>query len=136
MAGAASIEVKGLKELRKSLKGFETDVEWKPALKNAYTDVAEPTAEKMRTASGSTRLGSRGRATIKGKATTTMARVDAFKGIAYGAGYNFGSSGRYPQFPPKASPDHFMYSVIAREGDNIRQSFADAIDKAFAANNL
>lgn len=132
MAGAAQVQLEGMKEFRKAVRGFETDTEWRPALRSAYGSMSTAAATAIQAAAGSTRLGSAGTADITGKATTTAATVVAFKRTPYGAGFNFGSSGRYPQFPAKKKPDHFIYSTLERIRDQLRAGVLEAIDSAFA----
>lgn len=135
MANSAVIQVEGAKEFRKAVKGYETDTAWKPLFKTAYGAIAQSVASAMQSAAGVTRLGSAGTASIVGKATTTNASIKAFQGIPYGPGFNFGSV-RYRQFPPKASPDYFMYAVLERDKEQIRGQVQDALDASFASNGL
>ena len=75
-------------------------------------------------------MGGRAIATIKAKGTTTGASLQAFKGIAYGAGWNFGSSGRFRQFPVKTRPDYSLYSAVEAKRGQINDEFAEAIEYA------
>lgn len=129
------VQIEGAKEFRKAVRGYETDTEWKPLFKNAYVGIAQSTATAIQSAAGVTRLGSAGTADIAGKATMTGASIVAFKNTPYGAGFNFGSV-RYRQFPPKASPDWFLYATIQAKKAEIQAEVLDAIEASFASAGL
>lgn len=134
---AAQIQLDGMKELRKSLKGFETDTAWRPALRNAYSAIATMVEQSAVAASAVSRMGSVARGTIKGKGTVTGATLKGGSaGVPWFAGYNFGSNGRYRQFPVKRSPDYFLYATIERERARIQEETLDAIDRALSAEGL
>lgn len=49
----------------------------------------------------------------------------------YPLGQNFGSAGRYRQFPRQANPDHFAFSAIRGETKSIAGVYGKAADDAF-----
>jgi hypothetical protein len=136
MAAAAVIQVTGLKELRKSLRGFETDANWRPALRNAYTDVAQMTEVAARASAGGSRMGGAARATIIGKGTTTKATLKGGSGgVPWFVGHNFGSR-RFRQFPVKTTPDYHLYATIEKNREQVQSGFLDAIDRELAGEGL
>ena len=135
MAAPAQIQLTGMKELRKSLRGFETDTNWRPALRDAYSSIATQVQAASLASASSSRMGSAARSSIKGKGTTTGATLSGGNGIPYFGGHNFGSI-RYRQFPAKASPDYHMYAVIERESERIRGDVLEKIESALAGEGL
>ena len=130
MAKAAEIQVTGMKEVRKGLKEFSSDNGWRAPLRDAYRGVASLVEGKARSKASSSRMGSQARASIQGKGTTTGASIVAFKGVAWGPGFEFGSSGRYPQFPPKQTGGYHLYPAIDESRDEIVNTFAESVDDA------
>lgn len=128
--GPAAVEVIGMKEVRKSLKAFSSDNGWRAPLRDAYRDVARLVENKSVGKAESSRMGHVARGTIKGKGTTTGASITAYKGIAYGPGHEFGSGGRYPQFPPKRVGGYHLYPAIDESRDEIVETFAESVDSA------
>jgi hypothetical protein len=47
-------------------------------------------------------------------------------------GANFGTSGRWSQFPPKTRPDYYVYRLIEHRKDWITRTWADAVNVALA----
>jgi len=136
MAAAAQIQVTGLKELRKSLRGFESDTDWRPALREAYTTTAKQVEQSALGRAGSSRMGSAARATIKGKGTTTGATLrGGSASVPWFVGFNFGSI-RYRQFPPKGNPDYVLYATMTAERDSIEAEFLGQIDRALSGAQL
>ena len=144
MAKPAEIQVEGMKEVRKALRTFSTDNGWRAPLKDAYGDVARLVEIEAQTrarrgattlAGTSASMGGRAAGSIKGKGTTTGASLQGGKGIAYFAGWNFGSKGAFRQFPAKATPDYAMYAAVADKREQIMNEFAesvgDALDREF-----
>ena len=50
--------------------------------------------------------------------------------VPYPLGQNFGSAGRYRQFPRQASPDHFAFSALKAETKSIAGVYGKAADSA------
>jgi hypothetical protein len=50
--------------------------------------------------------------------------------VPYPLGQNFGSSGRYRQFPRQANPDHFAFSALRAETKSIAGVYGKAADSA------
>ncbi len=139
MAAAPEIQLEGMKELRKALRQFSDDNGWRGPLKEAYAAAASVVedAARSRASAGamtlggtSASMGSKAIASIRGKGTTTGAQLQAFKGIPWGPGWNFGSSGRYRQFPVKATPDYNLYKAVEDKRPQITEEFAEAIEYA------
>lgn len=139
MASQAEIKVDGMRELRKSLRDLSDDNGWRAPLKEAYGTVGklvegEAQSRARRgavTLSGtSASMGAKAVASIKGKGTTTGASLVAFKGIPWGSGWNFGSSGRYRQFPAKVTPDYNLYRSVEDKREQITNEFLDVIEAA------
>lgn len=128
MATAAVVQVEGMREVRKSLKEFSSDNGWRAPLRDAYRDVAGLVERKAVAKAGASRMGHVARGSIKGKGTTTNASIQAYKGVAWGPGFEFGSGGRYPQFPPKRKGGYHIYPAIDEARGEITETFADSID--------
>jgi hypothetical protein len=133
------IAVDGMKELRKSLRDLSTDNGWRQPLKEAYGAVGSLVQDEAqnRARSGGVTLagtrasmGSKAVGSIRGKGTTTGASLQAFKGIPWGPGWNFGSSGGHRQFPAKATPDYNLYKAVEDKREQINNEFAEAIEYA------
>jgi hypothetical protein len=138
-SGPASIQVEGGKELRKSLKTFSDDNGWRAPLRDAYRKVGTMTESEAKSLAGQGRptlggsvatMGGQAIGSIRGKGTTTGATLEAFKGVPHGPGWNFGSSGRYRQFPSKSKPDYALYQAVENKRDEIVETFGDEIDAA------
>lgn len=133
------IAVTGLKETRKAFRDFGADNGWRGPFKDAFGTVAGVVqdAAQSRARSGATTLagthasmGSKAIASIKGKGTTTSATLTAFKGVPWGPGWNFGSSGAHRQFPAKTTPDYNLYKAVEDKREQINNEFLEAIDYA------
>ncbi len=130
MAKAAVVQVEGMKEVRKALKEFSSDNGWRAPLRDAYRDVASLVQSKAQAKAGASRMGHVARASIQGKGTTTGASIQAFKGVAWGPGFEFGSAGRYPQFPPKKAGGYHIFPAIDESRGEITEAFATSVDAA------
>jgi hypothetical protein len=136
---AAEIALVGMKETRKALRDFGADSGWREPLRDAYREVADDVAAEGRSRAARARptlggssatMGNRAISSITGKGTTTEARIVAFRGVPWGPGWNFGSKGRFRQFPVKAVPDYNLYTTIADRRERISETFADRIGDA------
>jgi hypothetical protein len=139
MANSAAIQVEGARETRKVLRDLSTDNEWRGIVKEPYAKIGSLTQDAAQSsargggvtlAGTSASMGSKAIGSIRGKGTTTGASLVAFKGIPWGPGWNFGSSGGHRQFPAKATPDHHLYKTVEDKRDEIVNVFADAIGDA------
>lgn len=137
--GPVAIHVEGGKELRKSLKTMSSDNGWRAALRDSYRKAASVGEGEARSLAGqgrptlggtSANMGSAAIGSIKGKGTTTAATMTGGTGIRWFGGWNFGSAGRYRQFPAKTSPDYNMYTAIENKRDEIVETFGNEIDAA------
>lgn len=135
----SEIEVEGARELRKALRDFSADNGWRKPLKEAYATVAGVVQDEAqsRARSGATTLagtsssmGSKAVASIRGKGTTTGASLVAFKGVPWGPGWNFGSTGAHRQFPAKQTPDYNLYKAVEDKRQQIQDEFGEAIEYA------
>lgn len=135
MAKAAEIQLEGMRELRKALKDLSADPVYKAALKGAYGRAAQLVAERAQAKARSRsnpRMGSKATGAIKGKATTTHARIDAYKGVPWGPGHEFGSN-KYRQFPSVNKGGYNIYPTISEDGDEIGELFAAGIEELLSA---
>jgi hypothetical protein len=130
MAKPAEVQVTGMKEVRKALKEFSSDNGWRAPLRDADRDVARLVETKAVGKAGSSRMGHVARGSIKGKGTTTGASIEAYKGVPWGPGFEFGSGGRYPQFPPKKVGGYHLYPSIDESRGEITETFAESVDSA------
>lgn len=135
---SASVKVTGLRELRRELRRLEPASEWQPALKAAgraagqivADDATSSAAAGATTISGKhASMGSAALATIR--VLAQQARVFIAGGrasLAYYGGWEFGSSGRHRQFPPKRGADGYnIYPAIAKNRDEIIQTYVKGI---------
>jgi hypothetical protein len=137
--GPVAIQVEGGKELRKSLKTMSSDNGWRAPLRDSYRAAASVGESEGRSLASQSRptlggtsatMGGAAIGSIKGKGTTTGATLQGGSGIAYFAGWNFGSAGAHRQFPAKARPDYNMYKAIENKRDEIVETFGNEIDAA------
>lgn len=90
----------------------------------AHTAQAEPVLQSMRAHKyriPEVAFGGAGRAGVSGGA-----RVGELLGA------NFGTTGRYPQFPAKREPDYYVYAVIQQRARWITDAWMDAVGRALA----
>lgn len=127
---AVSVQVgDDIKQLRKALKTLGDEA--KPAgkmLRGAYKKASDHVADRSQSKATASRMGSRARASIKPRATQTSGSIQAFKGIPYGPGFEFGSN-RFRQFPPPNRGGYHLYPTIAEEGPQIVEIFAEGLDE-------
>lgn len=129
-------DVKGLKELRKALKTLDLQKGLQQANKRVVNDVVVPEARRLgqrpapNLAGGVSRLGTRGLKSIRGSATQTKAFILAgTKAVPWVAGFDFGSSGRYRQFPRAQKGGRVLYKAIENKNDELIGTYMDAIDE-------
>jgi hypothetical protein len=67
-------------------------------------------------------IGGTGKAGVSGGATVNQL-----------LGANFGTTGRYPQFPAKRRPDYFVYTLIEHRKEWITRTWVDAVTAALGA---
>lgn len=139
MAKAAEIQVDGMREVRKALRDMSDDTGYRQPLKEAYGAVGSLVEGGARSLAGQPRptlggsvasMGTKAIGSITGKGTTTGASLVAFKGIPWGPGWNFGSTGGRRQFPAKATPDYSLYTAVAENREQITNEFAEAVGDA------
>lgn len=124
-----------IRQLRKELRAVDAQKEMQKANKKVAEQVVVPEAKKRASksytnlAGGVARAGSRGVAAIRARATQTKAIVASGKAsVPWMGGSDFGSSGRYRQFPPAKEGGRFLYPVIADKQQEIVDAYWDAID--------
>lgn len=133
------VRVEGLKELRKELRALEGDDAWKGELREAGKAAAEVVAAEARRTAASGRstlsganatMGSRAVATIRALAGQTRATVAGGKAsVPHFGGWEFGSTGRFRQFPAKARKgSHNIYPAIEAKQREIVRVYGDRID--------
>jgi hypothetical protein len=129
----------GLKETRKAFKDFGADNSWRGPFRESYGAAAAVAEGEAQSLAGQSRptlggsvatMGSRARGSIRGKGTTTAATLTAGKGVPHFAGWNFGSSGRFRQFPAKTKPDYNLYKAVENKREEIQDVFLDKIGEA------
>lgn len=128
-----------MKELRKGLRTMSSDNGWRAPLRDAYRAVGTLTESEARSLAGQARptlggtsatMGGAAIGSIKGKGTTTGASLAAGTGVPWFSGWNFGSTGKYRQFPAKTSPDYNLYKAIENKREEITETFAKEVDAA------
>lgn len=119
---AASIQIEGMKELRRGLRKYAEDNGYRDVLRDAYGSTATLVEAEVKASASASRMGHAAVASIKAKGTTTNATLKAGAGIPYFAGHNFGSV-RYRQFPAKTKPDYHLYRQIAANRQQITEIF-------------
>ena len=137
MAGAG-VRVVGLRELRRDLRRLEDDSAWRPALRNAgygaativATEAKQTATRGATTISGKrASMGAAAIATIRPLAGQTRAQVAGGKAsLAYFGGWEFGSNGRYPQFPRARKSGYNIYPAIVRKRDEVIRFYVKALD--------
>lgn len=128
----AEIEVVGLKELRAGLRqaGPQFPKQLQQANKRVVNQVLVPEGRRLASARGYPRPGSAVIGSIRGTATQTKAVFNVGGArVPHAMGHNFGSSGRFRQFPPKTSPDYFMYKAVSNRNDDVMEAYGDVIDE-------
>lgn len=128
---SAEIEVIGLKELRAGLRkaGPQFPKELQRANKRAVNEVLVPEGRRLAAGRGYPRPGSAVVASIRGTATQTSASFNVGGArTPHAMGHNFGSSGRFRQFPPKTQPDYFMYKAVENRRSEFMEQYEDIID--------
>lgn len=128
------VEVHGLADFRRDLRAANKKAP--KAFQQTNKKVANNVADKVRSKYSARYLKTgRGAKTIRALASATKAQVALGSvGAPYVVGQNFGST-RYRQFPPKATPDHFLYATIEEEMPGIHDDYLDilmdTLDEAF-----
>lgn len=127
---AEGLRITGLAELRRELKNV--DAAFPKELRKANKAAADMLAEGVRSAYSS--LGGSApkvAPTVKALAQQTRAQIVVGAGSSLGAevamGNTFGSSGRYPQFPP--SGQYALFPTIANMTDELIEIYADMLDE-------
>src|SRR5262245_1925341 len=134
------LRVQGLKEFRRDLK--RVDSASGPAIRQANKTVAEVVAGQARgnAQSQPRQLAARPRpsrqhwgdyvASFRALASQTRAQVAlGSTRLPWALGQNFGSPGRYRQFPGQGNPDHAMYLAIGATVPQQMATFAAEYDK-------
>lgn len=136
MAVQPEIRVEGLKELQKALKQLEGAAprELREANKAAAELVAARARERGQETrtnlkGNQTRLGSRGVASIRAKATQTGAAVVmGGPGIPYAFGHEWGAR-RYRQFPPSSKQGYILYPSVQELKPEIIEVYQKLLDE-------
>lgn len=135
MADDLRINVSGLKELRSELRKAGLQKNLTKANKYVVNRVIVPEGKKRAAksfpnlAGGLTRVGSKGINSIRGTATQTTAVVKAGGArVPWFQGVEWGSSGRYRQFPKTADKGRIVYPVVEDKRDEIIEVYWDVID--------
>lgn len=132
MSVGIKAEVKGLKEMQKALKSLDLQKGLQKTNKAVVNRIVVPEAKRLgqrsmvNLAGNATRLGTRGVASIRGGASQTKAHILAGKkSVPYYAGYDFGSSGRYRQFPRAKKGGRILYQAIENKHDEMIARWLD-----------
>lgn len=135
MADDLRIDVTGLKELRSALRDVGMQRNLSRANKEVVNRIIVPAAKQnarrsfTNIAGGTTRVGSRGIASIRGAATQTKAVVRAGGArVPWFQGHEWGSTGRYRQFPKRADKGNIVYPVLSDKRDEIIAEYWDVIE--------
>lgn len=127
MAAPVQVQAVGLKELRRDIKRLG-DKSLGTDLRKANKGAAELVAKGAQASAAGSRMGHVAAGSIKPRATQSSASVVAGQNVPWFAGHNFGSN-RYRQFPPPRKPDYHLWSTVEREGENIVEEYAKALDE-------
>ena len=135
MANDLSIGIKGLKELRSELRKSGIQKNLTKVNKHVVNVVVVPEAKRRAAksfpniAGGMTRVGSKGINSIRGTATQTKAVIKAGGArVPWFQGVEWGSSGRYRQFPRTAEKGRIVYPVVEDKREEIIDAYWDVID--------
>lgn len=129
---AATIQIDGMKELRRSLRKYAEDNGYRDVLRESYGATASLVQDAARASASTSRMGARAVASIVGKGTTTNATLKAGAGIPYYAGNEFGSR-RYHQFPIAKKGGYHLYPTIAEKRDEITEIFLERLQAGLDA---
>ena len=131
------LTVKGIPELRRDLRKINR--ESRKALDKELRKAAKPIADdaKLRYRKLHPRRSGRGRRS-KGsqrgiRPTLARGKPAVVLGNArtpYLLGQEWGSSGRYPQFPPRASGGHFFWPAVVKGAGRAYKDIVAAVDQA------
>lgn len=131
-----SIKATGLRDLRREMRGLGVQKEMQKANKKVAEDVVVPESKRRASqsypnlAGGVSRAGGRGVAAIRANATQTKAFVvSGKKSVPWMGGMDFGSSGRWRQFPAAIAGGRFLYPVIADKSQEIIDTYWDILDE-------
>lgn len=123
-----------LRDLRRELRriGLQRDL---TAANRRAAEVVVPIARKKaggawpNLAGGISRLGSAGIATIRPLASQSRAYVAAGSArVVWFGGVDWGSSGRYRQFPPRSEEGRILYPAIDEARAKIVDVYVDELD--------
>lgn len=135
MADDLRVDVRGLRDLRSALRQVDMQRDLSRANKQVVNVIVVPEARRRaqksftNLAGGTTRVGSRGVASIRGAATQTRAVIRAGGArVPWFQGVDWGSTGRYRQFPKKADEGRIVYPAIAAKHDEIIREYWIVID--------
>lgn len=132
------VKVQGLRELRKALKaaGDEMPKELRKTNKAVVERIIVPEAKRRGNASrtnlagGTARLGSKGVATIKAQASQRSAAVTMGGARApWAGGSEWGSGGRYRQFPARSEGGYILYPTVKEKRPEIVEAYTDALEE-------
>lgn len=135
------IEVTGLKELRRELRALESDGAWKAELREAglaagrivVEDARRSASAGLTTLAGTpASMGGAAIASIRALAGQTRATVAGGKAsIPYFGGWEFGSKGKYRQFPRAGAPhgSHNLYRAVAENKQQIVDVYTEQLDQ-------
>lgn len=129
---AATIQVDGMKELRRALRKYAEDNGYRDVLRDAYGSTATLVQEAARASASGSRMGSAAVASIQAKGTTTNATLKAGAGIPYYAGNEFGSH-RFHQFPVVKAGGYHLYPTIAAKRAEITEIFLERLNAGLDA---
>lgn len=129
---AATIQIEGMKELRKGLRKYAEDNGYRDVLRDAYGSTATLVQSAARASASGSRMGSAAVASINAKGTTTNATLKAGAGIPYYAGNEFGSR-RFHQFPITKAGGYHLYPTIAAKRQEITDLFLARLEEGLSA---
>jgi len=132
----AAIKVEGLNALLRDLNKLPPEVNRN--IRKASFEIADDVAGGLRGW-----LGTAQAAPLLSRVRAKNDRVPNIKvggesraGVSGGArlgdlmGANFGTNGRYPQFPPKRRPDYYVYTLIKFRSADITRAWVNEVNAA------
>ena len=130
------VEIEGLKELRKELKRMGS--EWPKELQKTNKQAAAlvvPEAKRRAAqshsnlAGGVARVGSRGVASIRPLATQRSAQIAGGGAkVPWFGGNEWGSSGRFRQFPARAKEGHILWPAAKAKEPEVIKAYEKMLD--------
>lgn len=140
-AGNLKVDVQGLRELRSALRNI--DPKWTKELQQVNkraANIVVPEAKRRAAqsrpnlAGGVARAGSAGVASIRALASQSRAQIASGGArVPWMGGSEWGSSGRYKQFPSKSSDGYILWPAAKAKEPEVIELYQDMLDDLSSA---